>query len=382
MKQATRDSTDGGYYALKGFTYQFDKSLIEVLTNSDKDIEVEQTQDIGLSKYYIQVKYREGQTYSPSKIHKAMAQLLENFIADKQSSFELYCYFNNKVPESKSFTLAELDNVLSTEKNKYTQSDKRDFINNFTLIFSENFEKQFKSLINRIKSDFDLKNEEQAIEYHARFRAYLLEIVTQKNKKKRLINFNKLKTVVNQNEKIIFDFAYCKLLTERKYFSYLKKEYFTFKKLNIANKERLFVIEVDNFVGDGDILQIITNIQNKYFKKHSSPAPYICLSGNLTKERTIAIKQKLWDKSMFFVDGTHFDGDRFRIGDLIASTHDNNSNIKYKLVSIENIYPLLTKQINEVYVFTINGDYSLKTSANKLNKFYVNRTKNITKIIE
>ena len=381
-QQPTIDSSEGGYYALKGFTYQFDKSLIEVLNNSDKNIEVEQTQDIGLSTHYIQVKHKESQTYSPSKIRKAMVQLLKNFIADKQNSFELYCYFRDKAPESKSLTLVELDIILSAEKNTFEQKDKQDFINKFTLIFSENFEEQFKLLISKIKSDFRLKNEEQAIEYHARFRAYLLEIATKKNKKKRTINLDQLKKVANQNEKIIFDFAYCKFLKERRYFSYLKKEYFTFKKLNIANKERLFVIEVDDFVSDGDILQIITNIQSKYFKKHSSPAPYICLSGNITNERIIVIKQKLWDKSMFFVDGTHFDGDKFRINDLMVNTHDNDSNIKYKLVSIECLHLLLKNQIDEVYAFLINGDGSWDKSAIRFNEFYVNRTKNITKIIE
>lgn len=382
MTKITRGSTDGGYYALKGYTYQFDKSLIEALNNPSQDVEIEQTQDIGLSKYYIQVKYKESQTYSPSKIHKAMVLLLKNFLANKQASFELYCYFNDKTPNSQLLTLDELDKILSVEKDKFNQGDKQDFVNNFKLIFSDNFEKQFKLLVSNIKSDFNLKNEEQAIEYHARFRAYLLEIATQKDKKKRMINFNQLKTVANQNEKIIFDFAYCKFLKEKRYLSYLKKEYFTFKKLNIASKERLFVIELDDFVSDSDVLQIITNIQNKYFKKHSSPAPYVCLSGSVTQERIIGIKQKLWDKGMFFADGTHFHGDKFRIDDLMASTHDNDSNIKYKLVPIENIDFVLKKQIDEVYAFLINGDGDWERSVSKFHEFYINRTKNITKIIE
>jgi len=379
---SSKNLTDGGYYALKGFTYQFDKSIIEVLNNTDKKIQIEQIQDVGMLKYYIQVKYRESQTYSPAKIHKALLQLLECFLIDKRNSFVLYCYFKDKVAEKKTLKLEELDNILSTKKNKFQLDDKQDFIKKFILEFSENFEEQFKVLIGKIKITLGLKSEEQAIEYHSRFRAYILDIAIKKDKKKRTISFDQLKTLASQSEKIIFEYAYYKFLTERKYLLFLKKEYFTFKQLNIANKERLFVIELDDFINDGDILQIITNIQNKYFKKHTSPAPYICLSGNITKERIITIKQKLWDKSMFFVDGTHFNGDKFRIEDLTASTYDNDSEVKYKLVTMENVPAILKKQIDEVYAFLTNGDGIWRENIKKFKEFYINRTNNITKIIE
>jgi hypothetical protein len=32
------DENDGGYYAIKGFLYQFDKTLIEIISNPDAHI--------------------------------------------------------------------------------------------------------------------------------------------------------------------------------------------------------------------------------------------------------------------------------------------------------------------------------------------------------
>ncbi len=39
---------DGGYYAIKGFLYQFDKTLIEILNNPKTCVAFENQQDINL----------------------------------------------------------------------------------------------------------------------------------------------------------------------------------------------------------------------------------------------------------------------------------------------------------------------------------------------
>lgn len=374
--------TDGGYYAIKGFTYQFDKTLLEIIENPDQNIEIEQIQDIGLQRYYIQVKHKESQIYSSSKIRKALIQIINCFICDKRNSFSLYCYFRNKVAKKKKLTLIELDGILSTDKGIFNQKDKRDFINKFTLEFADNFDKQFELLIKKIKNCFKLKNDEEAILYHAVFMANLLEIAIKKNPKKRIISYDELKTLATQKEKIIFDIAYCKFLSETKYLSYLKREYFTLKKINIPNEDRLFLIEIDNVIKNNDILQIVTNIRNKYFRKHASPAPYICLFGNISRERLASIKRKLWDKEMFFIDGTNFESDKFRISDLIKSLYDNNSRETYKLVLIKNLSILLKRQvIDQIFVFSTTSNKTWYKDIKEFKEFYIKQTKNIIKII-
>jgi len=373
---------NGGYYAIKGFTYQFDKSLLEILNNQTQDVKLEQIQDIGLKDYYIQVKYKETQNYADSKIKPAVLQLLKCFLEDKNKKFKLYCYFKDKSSQITTLTESQLDQLLSSDSGQYTQNDKKAFIDSFTLEFSSNFEKQFSDLIKLIKTSFKLKSEEEATTYHAIFKANLFDVAIKKNSKLRTVNFSKLKEVINSKEQIIFDIAYCKYLKTERYLKYIKKEYFTFKKVNTPNKERLFVIEMEYSVKDGDAIQIITNIKNRYFKKDTSPAPYICLFG-IDNERVTNLKQKLWDKGLIFSDGTHFDKDKFRMDDLVADTHNNNCGIAFKLLSLDQLPSLFKKKRpDETFVFLTSGDGEWRTKVKEFKEFYIGRTKNIIKIIQ
>ena len=44
---------EGGYYAIKGFLYQFDKTLIEVITNPQTSVAFENRQDIDYEDYVL-----------------------------------------------------------------------------------------------------------------------------------------------------------------------------------------------------------------------------------------------------------------------------------------------------------------------------------------
>jgi len=145
------NNNNGAYYAIKGFLYQFDKTLIEILQNQDKTIGIEKRQDIDIQNYVIQVKHKETQNYLPSKIKKAVIQLLELFKKDKTQKFCLYCFFKDKSPSIHKFDLTELDNVLGDKKEDYISYLKEEFISSFEISFSNNFEEQFEILIDLIK---------------------------------------------------------------------------------------------------------------------------------------------------------------------------------------------------------------------------------------
>jgi hypothetical protein len=331
----------------------------------------------------IQVKYKETQTYADSKVKKPMVQLLEYFRRDKRKKFCLYCYFNDKSPERVALTEDALDQILGTSKDCFTQDDKRAFIACFVLEFSENFEQQFEELIKKIKTCFQLKSEEEATVYHAILRARLLELAINKDKTQRMINFQKARELIGKKEKIIFEIAYCKYLSNERYLGYLKKEYFTLKKPNMPCIERLFVIEIDTFIKDYEIIKIINNISGKYFKKDTSPAPYICLIG-LDKKRLMNIKRNLWDADLFFIDGTNFDGDKFRISDLLKDNYRYDSRFKFKLLSTNELSILLLlgeKRFGDIFVFLTSGNIDCVSIENSV-RFCIENTNDIAKIIQ
>ncbi len=376
-----KTNQDGGYYAIKGFTYQFDKSILEVLANKTELVEIEYIQDISVNGYYIQVKHKESQTYSNSKIRKAVLQLLNDFLTDRTKKFILYCYFKDKSTQKVVLTKSNLDSILGSEKDAYTSVDKQSFIEHFHIEFSQDFEKQFSVLIGEIKTCFNLKNnDEVATLYHSIFRANIINIAIKKKANERVLDFNSLKELIEKKEKIIFEFAHCKYLKNEKYISYLKNEYFT-SRLNTSNKERLFLIEIDETVLTNEIVEIISNIKNRYYKKQISPAPYVCLI-NIDKDKYNEIKKIFWDKKLFFKDGTNFNGDKFRILDLIKDTHQNNSNESFKVIFEENISELLKyKDIDETVLFLTSDEVDWSAKFKQFKKFYINKTKDIIKII-
>jgi hypothetical protein len=94
--QSDAKTDDGGYYAIKGFLYQFDKTLIEVVTNPQSKIAFENKQDIDYDDFVLQVKHKETQEYSHSKIRKPVEKLIGLFHCDPTKKLCLYCHFKKE----------------------------------------------------------------------------------------------------------------------------------------------------------------------------------------------------------------------------------------------------------------------------------------------
>jgi ABC-type tungstate transport system permease subunit len=82
---------DGGYYAIKGFAYQVDKAILEILSADDEnaDVNIEQIQDIDLNDSIIQVKYKETAKLTSSQVNKPISQLIEEFKVDNTKN--IFC---------------------------------------------------------------------------------------------------------------------------------------------------------------------------------------------------------------------------------------------------------------------------------------------------
>jgi hypothetical protein len=57
------EQVDGGYYAIKGFLYQFDTAMTMILSNPAVRVGIERKQDIDYQDFVIQVKHKETQDY-------------------------------------------------------------------------------------------------------------------------------------------------------------------------------------------------------------------------------------------------------------------------------------------------------------------------------
>ena len=75
---------DGAYYAIKGFIYQFDKTILEILNQNDENkfVKIEQEQDLEYENYVVQVKYYETVYTKPQQKQKtkdATLKLMTDF---------------------------------------------------------------------------------------------------------------------------------------------------------------------------------------------------------------------------------------------------------------------------------------------------------------
>ena len=81
---------DGAYIALRGYKFQFDRTILEIFNNSTKTIEIEQLQDYGFDDYLVQVKYHNTEYTSAQqkqKIKKPLVQLFEQYLKNKTKKF-------------------------------------------------------------------------------------------------------------------------------------------------------------------------------------------------------------------------------------------------------------------------------------------------------
>jgi hypothetical protein len=342
---------DGGAWAIKGFVFQFDKSLLEILAHPQTMVEIEQIQDLGYEDYCLQVKHR-NQNFTPSSIRGAVESLLTDFSNNRAKKYCLYCYFKDQSPHKKQLSYAELERVLGRNKGNLSDEQKRAFIKNFEIEFSENYENQFKLLIQKIKDAFGLDKDLEALNYHAIFQNYLLRLATNQTVGARRVAKSDLDRIIKQSEEVIFYCAYAKYLGKSKYLGYLRREYFTFRKINIPRVERLFIVEATEDTTSADVIKIIMAIKNKYYRIDNSPAPFVCIRNGMS----LFIKQRLWERlaqdKETFSDGTHFNGDRFRYRDLLAAA-DHHNRISVKIVEPA-IVNRLMRQIEEVYEFYIS----------------------------
>ncbi|MEK3879192.1 hypothetical protein [Paenibacillus sp. FSL M7-0420] len=343
------DDSDGGYYAIKGFLYQFDSTLMTILSNPKSNINFEQVQDISYEDYVIQVKHKETQTYSESKVRKPIIQLMNLFQKDDQKKYSLYCYFKDMPLQDKVLKLSELEKILGAEKSKYNRPFKINFLKNFIIKFTNDYSTQFQETIDLINQTFGCKNLETAIYYHSIFRSKLLEMAIQ-NRSERKLNVGSLHSFLKDVKYVIFHAAYADFLTKEKYELTVKKSFFTMKKLNIDNYERLFIIPVDDRCDEFVLLTIVGRIFQKFFRPDKSPPPFVVFK-DICNDKLNLIKQTLIDRKIMFNDGTYFNGDKFRIEKLTAI--EKNTMVKiveYK--SLEEIMSAISFQ--EVYHFYLD----------------------------
>ena len=158
---------DGGYYAIKGFEFQIDKTLEEVLNASENNlaIRLEQIQDIDSDDFVMQVKYKEATKLNPSVIRQPIIQLIKEYRSEPDKDYILYCYFANNNGYTEDVDSELLDKILGIKKDDFTDELKKGFLNKFQLRFSPEFQEQYESVL-KLLQNFSFCNSLEEAQYY------------------------------------------------------------------------------------------------------------------------------------------------------------------------------------------------------------------------
>ena len=353
---------DGGYYAIKGFVFQINTSILKILNKDDpkEHTYLEKIEDINDKDTVIQVKYKEKSNYYPSRIRGPVKNLLEKFKNDSEKEFVLYAYFKDEKPKEKDIDLDFINEVLGDSKDEYEKELKKEFSKKFSVIFSVNFDISFGNVIKKIKDFFDCADRKEAVIYYSMISDELLKkIINNPNKKEnRKCNKEELKNILKDSKEHVFYSAYSEYLGKQDYFEMLNNKYFSPQ--NVTYFERFILIELNGGEDISEIKKVITVLEDLFYTPQEteikSGAPYFYFQ-NLKPEKMKRLKTDLFKEGNVFRDGYPFENSDFIKEDL-TETSDLKNKISLKFLNKEQdlkqvIEDNLGKR-KEIYQFFLN----------------------------
>jgi len=354
---------DGAYYAIKGFVYQFDKTILEILNQTDDEafVKIEQEQDLEYENYVVQVKYYETK-YKPAqqkqKIKDATLKLMTDFASDETKNYCLYIYFNGKLPKvTKYSSVNELDKLLGNKSQLFHESFKEKFIKNFIIIYATDYQIQFKNVIAKIQEEF--KRKDDAYIYHALIRDYLFKLVIDNaiiNADKRECSKQDVKILIGKAKSKNIYSDYSEILGEEKYLRFLKKQ---FPKVDFTYNNYLFIGENITATSSYSFAQLIKSLAEKYFDKKSLKAQPFNIIIDKPEIELTEIKKQLIRFNVKFNDGYEgygeFSEQIFNEIPLVTDSKPKLSSYSVRLISFASFITIKnTITPDMVYIFGNN----------------------------
>jgi hypothetical protein len=297
-----QDEMDGGYYAIKGFEYQIDKSLLEVLlcNDSSQRVSIEQIQDINTESFVMQVKYKEATKLIPSVIRKPIIQLIEEFKNDPSKEYILYCFFADTNGYNENVDFDFLEKILGKEHSSFTLKTKTDFLVKFTLCFSENFQNQFDLVLDKLLEYNFCISKDDAIYYYAILTDFLRKKVVNNPPEAialRQVTKNELLLFLNKGRRITFLPSFLEYRGEQDYFKLLKSQF----RRPTKNQDTLILFGKLTETASCNMSSLVFQIIEKHYHKATHDVkPLIFI---IPDSKIIEVKTHLIQQNLSFNDG-------------------------------------------------------------------------------
>ena len=381
---SNRSATD----TIKGYFYQFDYSIAEIL-NLPKDsdeIVVEGIEDIDINsstdETAIQCKYYAKTEYNHSVISKPIRFMLDHFKSVKNGTtpkikYQLYGHYKSgqsklTLPISVNFLKENfLTHKISKVKHEHhkklglSDTDLQEFINSLTIdINAKEYQLQFTDIISSLSTIFSCDTFDAEYYFYNNALNEIRKIAIEDNISKRTISKKNFLDKIN-NKRVLFNKWFLELKGLKNYHKELKKQHF--RTLNKSPFERIFIIELPikhNLSEIKEIIQVISKRYSNLSKREPKTfCPYICFP-NITDSDLVLLKDELFKEEFNFIDGKPYAGSKFHTKAIkIEASYNNQLKIKIikDITEVNELLPTIskTKQIFHFYFtnpfITISG---------------------------
>lgn len=304
---------DGGYYAIKGFAYQFDKTIFEILSSpiEDKQFSFEYLQDLNDDYYVMQIKHKEASNYTDTAIREPVVQLIEAFREDPKTQYILYCHFKNTTEQRIRIDEEKINKILATPKGKSKEAKalakrmstideelRKTFCNSFELIFSASHQSQFESVLNVIKSEFSIQSNDLAEMYYSQLIHGIQQIILREPKPEmRSCSKMQLRELIKKGKNLYFLSAFKEYKGEKEYLRLIKTKTTQLQK----NQKNLLAFGAGIKCESLSIGGFLSILCDKYFKKATFQIEPLTVL--MPRARIIQVKKELIQSGIQFNDG-------------------------------------------------------------------------------
>ncbi|MEN8134003.1 MAG: DUF4297 family anti-phage-associated protein [Thermodesulfobacteriota bacterium] len=376
---SNRSATD----TIKGYFYQFDYSILQLLSlsNDTDEIVVEGVEDIdiatSLETIAIQCKYYSKTEYNHSVISKPIRFMLSHFGKAKsehkpQIKYHLYGHYksgHNKLTLpidvnflKDKFLSYKVDGTQKKHHEDLGLNDRelQNFLDTLSIdINAKEYLEQFDDIISLLKGTFSCDLFDAEYYFYNNALNEIRKIAIENNINDRKISKQDFLKRINRKT-VLFNKWFFELKGKAKYHKELKDRYF--RRLNKRPFERFFLIDLPANYAIGELKDLVFIISKRYsnLKKREPQTycPYIHFN-NISDGRLLELKKQLYDEGFEFRDGFPFSGADFS-AKSIATKADSSNNIKAKILTKEtHITDTLTHvtKTKEVYQFYFDKPY-------------------------
>ena len=243
--------------AIKGYEYQFDRTILEILAADENvTVHIEGIEDVDLvganESQAIQVKYYEAQRYaSPKSLRDPIKLMLDHFKTGARWSYVLHVHFGRTGDLPTHFSLEQLKNCLTKHDQKTDEDIEyftgledpalQDFCDRVSIRSGVTFDDQQSSLTSELAGSLKCdKDEVQAI-YLAKARDFIRERARSADAAVRTVSREQLLASLNVRELLFSRWQLVELGEEK----YLRLQVAHLKKNGFMDTRRVRAMSVD-----------------------------------------------------------------------------------------------------------------------------------------